>query len=254
MATPAVRLPIHATTIGWERLPADFPLPDDPVENTDHPILAAALREPLELAGRLSPNALVASNFAICAKVDGKTVVKAPDWVYIGKAHPTENPVRRSFTPHIEGDVPTIVVEFLSETDNGEYSLRHVPPYGKWWFYERILEIPVYVVFDPPTGEVEVFRLTGGVYERQTADAANSYPIAEIGLSLTVWQGEKGDRSGFWLRWREANGELLPWGFEKIAAERERAEAERERAEAECARAERLAERLRSLGVDPGEL
>ncbi len=253
-------MPVHAPRIQWERPPADFPLPDNPARSIDHPILAAALREPLELAGRLAPDALVASNFAICAKVDGKTVVKAPDWVYVAKVGAAKESPRRSYTPHIEGDVPAMVVEFLSETDNGEYSLRHLPPYGKWWFYERVMEIPVYVVFDPPTGALEVFRLTDGKYDQQNPDAAGGYPIPEIGLTLTVWRGEKGDRTGDWLRWRDADGVLLPWGFEKIAAEQERVEAERlradterERAEAERERAERLAERLRALGVNPDE-
>ena len=38
-------------TVTWEKLPDDFKLPDDPVENIDQPLLAAALREALDLAG-----------------------------------------------------------------------------------------------------------------------------------------------------------------------------------------------------------
>jgi hypothetical protein len=37
--------------ITWEKLPEDFILPDDPVESNLQPLLAAALRESLELAG-----------------------------------------------------------------------------------------------------------------------------------------------------------------------------------------------------------
>lgn len=37
--------------IVWEKLPADFVLPDDPVENINQPLLAAALTEALDLAG-----------------------------------------------------------------------------------------------------------------------------------------------------------------------------------------------------------
>lgn len=68
-------------TIKWEKLPDDFQLPDDPVENIYHPLLASALREILEIAGFITPSMLIASNFGICANVDGKIVVKAPDWV-----------------------------------------------------------------------------------------------------------------------------------------------------------------------------
>jgi hypothetical protein len=38
--------PVPQLNITWPKLPDDFPLPDDPVENTDQPLLAAALRQP----------------------------------------------------------------------------------------------------------------------------------------------------------------------------------------------------------------
>ena len=50
---------------------------------------------------------------------------------------------RRSYTLHTEGEIPAIVMEFLSDTDGGEYSIRPHPPYGKLWFYERILQVPL---------------------------------------------------------------------------------------------------------------
>ena len=50
-------------TISWEKLPDDFKLPDDPVENIDQPLLAAALREALDLAGFILASMLRASNF-----------------------------------------------------------------------------------------------------------------------------------------------------------------------------------------------
>lgn len=63
--------------ITWEKLPDDFILPDEPVENNLQPLLAAALRESLELAGLILESMLIASNFGICATVGDKTVVKA---------------------------------------------------------------------------------------------------------------------------------------------------------------------------------
>ncbi|MCG9891862.1 MAG: hypothetical protein MH252_12385 [Thermosynechococcaceae cyanobacterium MS004] len=38
--------------VTWEKLPADFLLPDEPVESTLQPLFAAALRESLELLQR----------------------------------------------------------------------------------------------------------------------------------------------------------------------------------------------------------
>ena len=51
----------------------------------------------------------------------------------------------------------------------------------------------------------------------------------------------------------EAEHERAEAERERAEAERERAEAEHERAEAERERAERLAEKLRSMGIDPDE-
>jgi hypothetical protein len=53
--------------ITWEPLPAGFRLEDEPVENTGQPLIAAALRESLEIAQRLQPQMLIATNFALCA-------------------------------------------------------------------------------------------------------------------------------------------------------------------------------------------
>ena len=136
--------------ITWEKLPADFPLPDEPVENNLQPLLAAALRESLELAGLIIESMLIASNFGLCATVDDKSIVKAPDWVYVPSVHPLPpGEIRRSYTPHSEGENPAIVMEFISATEGTEYSINPHFPYGKWHFYEQILKVPTYVIFHP---------------------------------------------------------------------------------------------------------
>jgi hypothetical protein len=53
--------------ITWEELPDDYKLPDDPVDNINQPTLAAALTESLQLAGKISNNALTTTNYGICA-------------------------------------------------------------------------------------------------------------------------------------------------------------------------------------------
>ncbi len=228
-------------TVTWEKLPDDYQLPDDPVENLLHPLLAAALREALEVAGFIGAAMLIGSNFGLCATVDGKTVVKAPDWFYVPSASPVESGViRRSYTPHRDGETPAVVMEFLSDNDNGEYSSRPIFPYGKWWFYERILQVPIYVIFDPDTGSLEVNQLNSGRYELQQPDANGRYWIESMRLFLGVWQGTKAERTGYWLRWWDESGNMLLWGAERVQQERERAEA----AEQQVAQ---LMEQLRSL-------
>jgi Uma2 family endonuclease len=266
MTTLFVQSPQIPLSITWEKLPADFILPDEPVESNLQPLLAAALRESLELAGLIIESVIIATNFGICATVDRKTVVKAPDWVYITAVEPFPNgETRRSYTPRTEGDLPTIVMEFISATDGGEYSLNPHYPYGKWYFYEQILKVPTYVIFHPQLQVLEVYHLLDGKYQLAAPDRDRRFWIESLGLFLGTWIGEKADYDGCWLRWWNPSGDLVLWGGEllelerqQVAEERQRAEAERQRAEAERQRAEqaeakniRLAEQLRAMGVDP---
>jgi len=239
-------------TITWEKLPDDYILPDDPVDNIFQPLLAAALRESLELAGFLQESILIATNFGICATVEGKIVVKAPDWVYVSsvKAIPQGN-IRRSYTPHEEGKVPSLVLEFISETEGGEYSINPHYPYGKWYFYEQILKVPVYGIFHPKTGDLDLYRLESGKYVKQPSTENNRYPIEELGLFLGVWQGKKAENTSYWLRWWDESNNLLLWGTELLEQERSRTEQERSRAEQAEVTLERLAEKLRELGINP---
>jgi hypothetical protein len=241
--------------ITWEILPEDFILPDDPVDNNLQPLLAAALRESLELAGLILESMLIATNFGLCATVEDKTVVKAPDWVYIKDTQPlAAGLARRSYTPNREGSLPSIVMEFISETEGSEYSINPHYPYGKWYFYERILQIPVYVIFHPQTAALDVYRLLNGKYERCLPDELQRYWIEEIQLFLGVWVGKKAEITHNWLRWWDSYGNLLLWGTErleleaqKLAQEKQRAEAEKQRAEAEKQRAEAEKQRAETL-------
>jgi Uma2 family endonuclease len=232
--------------ITWEKLPDDYKLPDEPVDNINQPFLAAALTQSLELAGKLPPNALTPTNYGICATLNGKTVVKAPDWAYIPNIKVSREEVTRSYTPQLEGDIPVIVIEFLSDTDGSEYSSKPTYPPGKWFFYEYILKVPNYAIFEPNTGELEVYRLdqNTGRYSPQTSNENQHYWIAEMNLYLGVWQGTRENRTGNWLRWWDETGQLLLWGSELVEQERQRAEQERQRAE-------RLAAQLRAAGIEP---
>ncbi|MBR8837685.1 MAG: Uma2 family endonuclease [Stigonema ocellatum SAG 48.90 = DSM 106950] len=224
--------------VSWEKLSDDYVLPDEPVENTSQPLLAAALRESLELIGFLTPERLVASNLGICATVNGKTIVKAPDWLYVPKVLPLDTHwTRRSYTPRVEGDVLAVVMEFLSETDGGEYSSRPFYPYGKLWFYERILQVPLYIIFEPESGTLEMRQLVEGLYQVQQPDENGRYWIASMNLYLGIWHGTKAERTGYWLRWWDAQGKLLLWGTERLDQERQRVE--------------RLESYLREQGIDP---
>ncbi|MGI8504034.1 MAG: Uma2 family endonuclease [Hassallia sp.] len=221
----------------WEKLPDDFVLPNDPVDNINQPLLAAALTQSLEIAGRLPDTALTTTNYGICATVNGKMVIKAPDWGYVANIRVSREEVKRSYTPQLQGDIPLIVMEFISDSEGGEYSVKPTYPPGKWLFYEQVLKVPNYAIFEPDTGTLEVYRLDDGKYQLQQPDDNNRYSIAEMNLFLGTWQGERENRTGYWLRWWDEKGNLLLWGLEK--------------AEQECQRAERLAAQLRAAGIEP---
>ncbi|MFM6100433.1 MAG: hypothetical protein ACKPCG_20205, partial [Dolichospermum sp.] len=55
-----------------------------------------------------------------------------------------------------------------------------------------------------------------------------------------TWQGTKEGRTGYWLRWWDQTGNLLPWALELIQQERQEKE--------------RLIAYLRSQGIDPDNL
>ena len=244
-----------APTVTWEALPADFILPDDPVENIQQPPLAAALTDALGAARRIAQTALIGSNFGLVATINQKTVVKAPDWFYVPQVHPVaEGTIRRSYTPNLEGAPISVVMEFLSNEDYGELSVRSTPPYGKLYFYEQILQVPTYVTYDPYAPKLEVLCLQNGRYVTQTADAQGRVRIPELDLWLGIWRGERLGQTINWLRWWDEAGNLLLWSSEQAEQERLRAEQERLRTEQERLRADVLAAKLRELNIDPDRL
>lgn len=141
------------------------------------------------------------------------------------------------------GKTPEVVIEIVSNREGGELDL-------KMRTYAR-LGIPNYVVFDPlkqiQDDVLRVYTLTPErVYEEGTPEL-----LAGVGLGLTLWQGEFEDQEDVWLRWQDADGNLLLTGAERAEQERHRAEQAEQEAEQERRRAERLAAQLRALGVEP---
>jgi hypothetical protein len=107
-----------------------------------------------------------------------------------------------------------------------------------------VLRVPNYVIFEPESGLLEVYRLNdSGQYKLASANSQQKFLIDELGLSLGIWQGTRENRTDYWLRWWNDQNELLPWG-------KEQAEQERQRAEQKHQRAERLTAQLRAAGLN----
>ena len=264
--TTIIHKPLSGLKITWPLLPDDFLLPDDPVDDIDHPLIANGLRQSLVASPELMQDALIVSNFALCAAVDDRTICKAPDWMYLRPVQPWPHSYpRRSYTPHTEGTVPFVVMEFLSATYGDEYSVEHTEEIGKWFFYEQVIAVPRYVIFRPHTGRIEVYALESERYDNQNPDENGRYLIPGLNLFLGVWLGTREGRTGYWLRWWNMAGELLLWPEERAENQRLRAEAESQRAdreqqekesaqtllEQERQRNQELLARLAALGIDP---
>ena len=131
---------------------------------------------------------------------------------------------------------PFLVVELLSpgtEAEDLGQTLREAnQPPTKWQVYEQILRVPYYAVFDRYDNQFRLFQLVGTRYEEQVLSGRH-YWFEELALSLGVWQGEYKSVQGQWLRWQTEDGQWVLTDGE---------------------RAEKLAERLRSLGIDPEDI
>ncbi|MGD1896482.1 MAG: Uma2 family endonuclease [Phormidesmis sp.] len=248
VSNPPVRRKRGTHVIEWPKLPDDFVLPDDPVENEAQPLLAAALTNALGSIPTATKSALIVSNFALCASVDGRIICKAPDWMYVAPVEASEG-IRRSYTPHTEGVIPPVVMEFLSESDCGEYSVQSGRKLGKWYFYEQIIEVPNYVIFDPASGDLEVHILQNGIYDKASATDGR-YFIPELDLWLGVWEGTRINYTGYWLRWWTPDGEMVLWSEERA----QEAEACAKEAEARVQAVEdenaRLLAKLKAAGLE----
>lgn len=148
----------------------------------------------------------------------------------------------RSYLIWAMGKPPDIVIEIVSNTKGGE-ATRKKEQYAH-------MRVAFYVVYDPDAriqaSPLTIFELRGWEYVE-----TDTLYFPEIGLGLTLWEGEFEGRTARWMRWVDGNGCLIPTGKERADAEQQRADEQQQRAEEEHARAERLAAQLRAAGIEP---
>jgi Uma2 family endonuclease len=129
------------------------------------------------------------------------------------------------------GKAPEVAVEIVSNRKGNELG-------SKLRDYARAGVI-YYIVYDPTRqlGDEVLY-----VYQRQGTqyEPCASRDLPEVGLSLLLWRGSYEGKETTWLRWCDADDNVIPTGAERATREAERAE--------------RLAAKLRELGVDPEQL
>jgi Uma2 family endonuclease len=171
---------------------------------------------------------------------------EAPDWFYVPNVPPTLNgQMRRSYVLWQEYIAPLIVLEFVS--GSGEEERDRTPITGKFWVYEQAMRVPFYGIYEVAKAQVEVYHLIENAYQLLSANDRGHFPIAPLGIELGIWQGCYQNAELPWLRCWDLNGNLLLTGDERATKESQRADLEKQRAD-------RLADYLRSQGIDPSQI
>ncbi|WP_239121453.1 MULTISPECIES: Uma2 family endonuclease [Spirulina sp. CCY15215] len=205
---------------------------------------------------------------------------KRPDWFLVLGARRSRNQqqLRLSYVIWEEQINPFLVVELSSpgteNEDLGRTERKDEKRPTKWEVYEKILQIPYYVIYDRYENQFRGFVLRAGKYEALDLGEERLW-LEELGLGLGLWQGSYEGVEGLWLRFYDRVGEWISTPSERaereqqraIVAEgdrdrqRERAElADRDRDRAEAAleeerqKSQQLRDRLLQLGIDPNSL
>jgi hypothetical protein len=127
------------------------------------------------------------------------------------------------------------VIELVSETS------RQVDKVEKKQIYQDRLRVAEYFWFDPWAPEdFAGFSLVDGCYRPLTPTAPGQIPSPLLALRLGWWDGSFRNVETRWLRWWDADGNLLLTHTEIAQAEAaaEKAHAESAQAKAESAQAE----------------
>jgi Uma2 family endonuclease len=253
-----------------ETMPTMYDLPSELIGESGlpdefHCIQADLLTQTCQPSNYSSEEILLASDLNLYYDPRHTLWYKRPDWyMVLGVAGASwQQDLRLSYVVWQEGISPFLVVELLSpgtEQEDLGKTLREVnQPPTKWEVYERILRVPYYVVYDRYENHLRIFQLIGTRYEAVPLPE-NRFWLEELELGLGLWQGTYQQTTGLWLRWYNLQG-WIPTLAERAEQERQRAEREqqraeqeRQKAEQERQRAERLAEYVRSLGIDPDNL
>ncbi|MEQ9669032.1 Uma2 family endonuclease [Coleofasciculus sp. G2-EDA-02] len=155
---------------------------------------------------------------------------EAPDWFYVPNVPPKlGGKIRRSYVLWREFIAPLIALEFASgdgsqERDRTPLSFSNqaqTTKPGKFWVYERIMRIPYYGIYEINQERLELYHLVNGFYEPLRANERGHYAIAPLGVELGLWEGCYQNQTQCWLRWWDAQGNLLLIGDERAQHEQQ---------------------------------
>jgi Uma2 family endonuclease len=158
---------------------------------------------------------------------------RGPDFFFVWDVQ--RSPVREYWAVWNEGKMPDVIIELTSPTTKElDYGTKKDT-------YEKRLKTSEYYCYDPTNEQLDGWRLVDRKYVAIEPDANGRLECRTLGLWLGKWTGEHEGFTTTWLRWFDAQGELVPTGRE---AETQRAEEEHQRAEAALTEVARLKAQL----------
>lgn len=212
---------------------------DTPVDNFQSEKQQRLLVEPIYSSEAVPGPFIVTANVGLFYALKQDPIV--PDvFLSLGVQMPADwsQKQNRSYFVWEFGKVPEVCIEIVSNREGKELT-------SKKELYARI-GVAYYAVFDPlrqiqgpnemNSELLRVWMLVGRWYQ----ELSPPFWLEQIGLGLTLWQGEFENQTGLWLRWCDQTGNVLLTGKERAKQQQERAN--------------RLAERLRAMGIDPDEI
>ncbi|MFO0807728.1 MAG: Uma2 family endonuclease [Gemmataceae bacterium] len=159
---------------------------------------------------------------------------KGPDYFFVdGADHDRERLYWAVWDE--DGRYPTVIVELTSP------STAKVDRGAKKKLYERTFKTPEYFLYDPILGDFEGWRLADGKYRKIEPDARGWLWCESLQVWLGPWHGVYLNVPGTYVRFYDADGNLVP-----LFAERAAAQADAAQAQADAAQAQADAERRRA--------
>ncbi|RUR77881.1 Uma2 family endonuclease [Chlorogloeopsis fritschii PCC 9212] len=215
-------------------LPSSEELPDSddiPVDNELQDLIPTLLKAVLAMAWADRMDWFFGVDMGIYYDPNQPPIV--PDgFLSLGVERYFDENLRRSYVLWEEKQVPILVLEVVSQTYRGEYTSKKEQ--------YAMLGALYYVVYNPMRSRkprLEVYKLVNNEYQSLLG---NPIWLPEVGLAIGMEQGTYQGITREWLYWYNEQGQRL------LTPEERTQQAEK--------RAQVMAERLRSLGVDPDTL
>lgn len=217
----------------------DLPDSDDtPVDNQLQHLIPGLLEAILALIWSEKMDWFFGVDMGIYSDPNQPAIV--PDgFLSVGVPRIIDSDLRLSYVLWEEQKRPILVLEVVSQTRRGEYTDKK----------EEYAELGIlyYVIYNPlrkRKARLEVYKLEPGGYQLLSGEPVW---LAEINLGIGRSEGTYQGITREWLYWYDAQGQRYLTPEEQILAAKQEALIAQEKAA-------KLAEKLKSLGIDPEEL